>query len=218
MCHRNPPRTTLHESSGHLHNFRPDCRCWHCSECRPKLIAEYLGKLQSFIDTSGGAWVVRGSAADWRRFRKRAWRQVNWFRVQRPDGGLTCYCDGPMGEGCRLSTERCVADASRILEEETPLQGGKRFLRVSVSKAWRSPRKISEWTDLGIHVAASFRREVIALGGRILERVRGGVRYLRAKLSPATLVEFCRKHGYIVSAYSPVSVPTQDGPNFCPSG
>lgn len=86
---KSPFSIIAHNVKGLFAHFTPDCRCWACDHCRPKLIEKHTKRANSlFLDT---IWHASVPTEQWDSFYMRAKRFSPAVSYMRITLGKTCH-------------------------------------------------------------------------------------------------------------------------------
>ena len=184
MCYRSIPIVCASINGSSAFHFQPDCRCWACKTCRPKLIAYHLDRLRALFRESATIYVVTGAREDWGATVTRMRRAfVHWICIRPGDGTWIAYCDGDVIPGGKwLTVPRGLTHATQTLNRVSKPDGCLRFIHVTCCAAWRAFKQASKVFFLGWATANSFTRAVKEIGSKAVEVIRKGLTILRAPL------------------------------------
>lgn len=150
MCSRNPWRTVRRD--GKTLTFQPDCGCWGCGECRPKLKEKWVRHAQKCFRECGRTLAYLFCGAEDVESISRWLRRhgCDYFRIRRQkDRYLFIFsCDETPSMSARCSvSEACEAFTEKVNEIHGPSGGNP----VSSSRSWALPqRNHSGWDTVAI--------------------------------------------------------------------
>jgi len=166
MCHRN--RTHTYRKDNRSASFIPDCMCWHCWECRPRLRRKWIGHATRVLETCGRyTGVVVVPVEYWDTFSRRLRNHgILHFKVRlgTPQYGIVIGSPVPI-EDLPFSAEAMTADKAikRFTGWVNSVQDGRGGNPVSSSRAWSLPEhKPGGWQKIAVGPTAAQVRELAA--------------------------------------------------------
>lgn len=175
MCSRNPWRTV--RKGNKLITHQPDCMCWGCDECRPKLKKKWIWHATKVLQAEEKTLAYLFCSVDEvesvaRSLRR---RKCNYFRIRRKETRFLFIfsCDQVPEMAARCSVrDACDAFAEKVNEIKDSSGGNP----ISSSRSWSLPsRDHSDWDLIAIGPAPSAVRSAAFLAlADFVERNIGG--------------------------------------------
>ena len=152
MCHRNRWRTV--RKNNVVLNFKPDCLCWACDECRPKMRERWIQHGTRLLRECGKRIaVVTIGIESFDRFSRRLRRHnARYLRVRPDDQRYTLFVSTNdtdiLNSGCEVRLLRAVELFTEMVNKITDSKGGN---PISTSRAWALPsREHSDWDLIAV--------------------------------------------------------------------
>lgn len=196
MCHRN--RTHTYRKENRSASFVPDCMCWHCWECRPKLRRKWIGHATRILESCGrytAAVIVNEDC--WASFsRLLRSHDVRHFKVRlgTPQYGVIIASTVPVRE-LPFGSEPMHSDKAikRFTGWVNSVQDGRGGNPVSSSRAWSLPAdKPTGWTKIAVGpTAAQVRELAAAVDVHFSDRVLAGTDVVVCRGETAAMDALC---------------------------